>query len=159
MLHKYGSKASSAQSGGKYFGFVCGGILPVALATKWLSDTWNQNSALFILSPIAAKLEDICEKWLVDLLGQPRDTAAGFVSGSSTAIICALATARNELLLKHNWNVNEKGLFGTPPIRVVLGEQAHSSVFKALSLLGLGKDRAYEKSGLLFIMKSNSFLY
>ena len=141
MLHKYGSSTTSAQSGGKYFGFVCGGILPVALATKWLSDTRDQNSALFVLSPIAAKLEEICEKWLIDLLGLPENTAAGFVSGSSTAIICALATARNELLLKQKWNVNENGLFGAPPIRVVLSEQAHSSVFKALSLLGLGKDR------------------
>jgi glutamate/tyrosine decarboxylase-like PLP-dependent enzyme len=141
MLHKYGSNAVSVQGGGKYFGFVCGGILPVALASKWMSDTWDQNSALFVLSPIAAKLEEICEKWLVDLLGLPKNTAAGFVSGSSTAIICALATARNELLARQGWNVNEKGLFGAPPIQVVLSEQAHSSIFKALSLLGLGKDR------------------
>ena len=139
MLHKYGSKATVAQNGGKYFGFVCGGSVPIALATKWMSDVWDQNSALFVLSPIASKLEDVCEKWIVELLGLPLGTAAGFVSGSSTAIICAIATARNELLSKQNWNVNETGLFGAPPIRVVLSEQAHSSVFKALSLLGMGK--------------------
>ena len=141
MLNTYGSNAAVAQSGGKYFGFVCGGILPVSLASKWLSDTWDQNSALFVLSPIAAKLEEICEKWIAQLLGLPQGTAAGFVSGSSTAIICALAAARNELLFKQNWNVNEQGLFGAPPLRVVLSEQAHSSVFKALALLGLGKGR------------------
>lgn len=141
LLNKFGSKSTIAQSGGKYFGFVNGGIIPVALASKWISDAWDQNSALFVMSPIASKLEEICEKWIVDLLGLPSDTAAGFVSGSSTAIICALATARNKLLLNQNWDVNKNGLFGAPPIRVVLSEQAHSSIFKALSLIGLGKDR------------------
>ncbi|NCB50610.1 MAG: aspartate aminotransferase family protein [Clostridia bacterium] len=141
MLTSYGAANTIAQTGGKYFGFVCGGSLPVSLASKWLSDVWDQNSALFVLSPIAAKLEEICEKWIADLLGLFPDTAAGFVSGSSTAIICALAAARNELLQKQGWNVNEKGLFGAPPIRVVLSEQAHSSIFKALALLGLGKER------------------
>ena len=141
MLNTYGSKNTIAQSGGKYFGFVCGGSLPVSLATKWLSDIWDQNSALFVMSPIAAKLEEVCEKWIAELLGLPQGTAAGFVSGSSTAIICALATARNELLFKQDWNVNEQGLFGAPPIKIVLSEQAHSSVFKALSILGLGKER------------------
>ncbi len=141
MLHEYGSNAATNLSSGKYFGFVCGGILPVSLATKWLSDTWDQNSGLFAMSPIASKLEEVCEKWLTELLGLPQDTAAGFVSGSSTAIICALAAARNDILIKQGWNVNEQGLFGAPPIKVVLGEQAHSTVFKALSLLGLGKER------------------
>ncbi len=141
LLNTYGTDAAVSQNSGRYFGFVCGGAFPISLAAKWMSDTWDQNSALFVLSPIAAKLEEVCEKWMVELLGLPHGTAAGFVSGSSTAIICALAAARNELLLKQNWNVNEQGLFGAPSIRVVLSEQAHSSVFKALALLGLGKDR------------------
>lgn len=141
LLHEYGSKNTIAQTGGKYFGFVCGGSLPVSLASKWLSDVWDQNTALFVMSPIAAKLEETCEKWLADLLGLNPDTAAGFVSGTSTAIICALAAARNELLRRKGWDVSEKGLFGAPPIRVVLSEQAHSSVFKALAMLGMGKSR------------------
>ncbi len=141
MLHRFGSANTVAQTGGKYFGFVCGGSVPVSLAAKWLSDLWDQNSALFVLSPIAAKLEEVCEKWIAELLGLPPGTAAGFVSGSSTAIICALAAARNELLRKQGWDVNVHGLFGAPPIRVVLSEQAHSSVFKALALLGMGKGR------------------
>jgi glutamate/tyrosine decarboxylase-like PLP-dependent enzyme len=141
MLHTYGSENTIAQTGGKYFGFVCGSSVPVSLAAKWLSDVWDQNSALFVMSPIAAKLEEVCEQWITELLGLPAGTTAGFVSGSSTAIICALAAARNELLLRQNWDVNARGLFGAPPIRVLLSEQAHSSVFKALSLLGLGKER------------------
>ena len=141
LLGIYGAKSTVAQSGGKYFGFVCGGSLPVSLAVKWISDVWDQNSALYVLSPIAAKTEELCEKWVTELLDLPQGTAAGFVSGSSTAIICAIAAARNELLRRQGWDVSERGLFGAPPVRVVLGSQAHSSVFKALALLGLGKAR------------------
>jgi glutamate/tyrosine decarboxylase-like PLP-dependent enzyme len=140
-LLQTGSECTVAQGGGKYFGFVNGGILPVACAAKWISDAWDQNSGLYVMSPIASKLEEICENWVVELLGLPAGTAAGFVSGSSTALICALATARNELLARQGWDVSQKGLFGAPEIRVVLSEQAHSSVFKALSLIGLGKER------------------
>ncbi len=140
-LHETGSRAAVSQSGGRYFGFVNGGNFPVAIAAKWLSDAWDQNSALFVMSPIAAILEEVCEKWIVDLLGLPAETAAGLVSGSSTATLCALAAARNALLLKQNWDVHQDGLFGAPPLRVVLGEQAHSSVIKALSLMGIGKNQ------------------
>jgi glutamate/tyrosine decarboxylase-like PLP-dependent enzyme len=108
-----------------------------------MGDAWDQNSALFVMSPIAAKLEEICEKWIVELLGLPKETAAGFVTGSSTATMCALAAARDELLRRQNWDVHEKGLFGAPPLRVVLGEQAHSSVIKALSILGIGKEQLH----------------
>ena len=141
MLHQVGSKATAAQSGGRYFGFVNGSHFPVAMAARWMADVWDQNSALYVMSPIVSKLEEVCEKWIVNLLGLPANTAAGFVSGSSSAILCALAAARNALLQKQNWNVSQNGLFGAPPIRVVLGEQAHSSVFKALSLLGIGNSQ------------------
>ncbi|AET61998.1 pyridoxal-dependent decarboxylase [Paenibacillus terrae HPL-003] len=140
MLHKYGSKATVAKSGAKYFGFVNGGVIPVALATKWLTDIWDQNSGLYIMSPIASKLEEVCEKWLVDLFGLQKGTAAGFVSGSSVATICAVTAARNKLLFNQGYDVHSKGLFGAPKIRVVVGEDAHSSVWKALSMLGIGRD-------------------
>lgn len=141
MLHEYGEPAAVSITGGKYFGFVCGSSMPVTVASRWMADVWDQNSGLYVMSPLASKLEDVCEKWVVSLLGLPKDTAAGFVSGSSIANICALTIARNELLKKQGWNINEKGLFGAPEIRVVLGEQAHSSVFKALSIIGLGSKR------------------
>jgi glutamate/tyrosine decarboxylase-like PLP-dependent enzyme len=85
-------------------------------------------------------LEAICEKWLTDLFGLPTETVAGFVSGTSVATICGLAAARNEILNSLDWDVNLKGLFSAPKVRIVLGEQAHSSVFKALSLLGFGEE-------------------
>lgn len=141
QLHKYGSPATVAQTGGRYFGFVCGGILPSALASKWLTDTWDQNPAMYVLSPIAAKIEAVTEKWLVDLLGLPSETVAGYVSGSSTATIIGLTTGRNHLLNQLGYDIFGEGLFNAPRIKVVLGEVAHSTVYKALSIIGLGNER------------------
>lgn len=140
-LHNFGSPATVAQTGGRYFGFVNGGIVPAALASKWLSDTWDQNAALYVISPIASVLEDICEKWLIDLFSLPEGTAAGFVGGSSTATLCGLTAGRNYLLKQLGYDVSKNGLFDAPKIRVILGEGAHSTIYKALSILGLGSER------------------
>lgn len=140
-LHCIGSPATVAQTGGRYFGFVTGGIIPAALAVKWLIDVWDQNSALYVMSPVVSVLEEVCEGWLVDLLGLPQGTVAGFVSGSSSATLCGLLAGRDYLLRRMGWDVQAKGLFGAPEIRVVIGEGAHATIYKALSILGLGKDR------------------
>ena len=140
-LERYGSPATVAQTGGRYFGFVNGNAVPVALAARWLSDIWDQNPALYVISPTVAKLEQVCERWLRDLLGLPLKTVAGFVGGTSIATLCGLAAGRYAILKRQGWNVNEDGLFGAPPIRVVVSQQAHGTVFKALALLGLGKNR------------------
>lgn len=141
MLHQFGSPATIAQTGARYFGFVNGGAIDVALAAKWLADVWDQNAAMYVLSPIAAVLESVCEEWLVDFLGLPNGTAAGFVGGTSIGTLTGLAAGRDELLRRLGWNASARGLFGAPEIRVVLGAQAHASFFKALSLLGLGRER------------------
>ena len=140
MLQRYGSPAAAAQTGGRYFGFVSGGLLPVAHAAQWIVDTWNPNSALYAMSPVASKLEQICEGWLADLFGLPKETALGLVTGSSNALICALAAARNELLKRQGHDVKTKGLRNAPPIRVIIGEGAHSCVGSALSVLGFGSE-------------------
>lgn len=121
MLHEKGSPATVAQTGGRYFGFVNGGIAPSALAAKWLADTWDQNAAMYVASPVASKLEDVCEKWLVSLLGLPESTVAGFVGGSSTATLCGLAAGRNHLLKAVGYNVATQGLYGAPEIKVCPG--------------------------------------
>ena len=141
LLHHVGSPATVAQTGGRYFGFVNGGIQPAALSAKWLADVWDQNPALYVMSPIVSQLEQVCERWLIELFGLPYDCALGLVGGSSISIFCGLAAARNELLRRFDWDVTAKGLFGAPEIRIVISEQAHATVFKALSLLGLGKER------------------
>ena len=141
MLHEYGSPATVTTTGGRYFGMVVGGVFPPVMAVKWLADVWDQLSALFVTSPLTGKLEAVCEKWLIELLGLPPACVAGFVSGTSMATMCGLAAGRYELLRRQGWDVNGQGLFGAPPFRVVVGAEAHSTVFKALALLGLGKER------------------
>jgi glutamate/tyrosine decarboxylase-like PLP-dependent enzyme len=141
MLHEYGSPATVAHTGGRYFGLVVGSVFPPVMAAKWLADVWDQISTLYVTSPVLAKLETLCEKWLVELLGLPDECVAGFVSGTSMATLCGLAAGRHAILMRSGWDVNAQGLFGAPPMRVVVGAEAHGTVFKALALLGLGKDR------------------
>ena len=140
QLHRYGSPASVAQTGGRYFGFVNGGILPVSLAAKLLTDFWDQNTALYAMSPITSKLEQVCEEWLRQLFGLPDTTVAGFVSGTSSAIFCSLAAARYRIFKNHDWDFNKLGHSGAPPIRVIASSQTHGAVVKAIALLGFGID-------------------
>ncbi len=141
MLHEYGSPATVTHTGGRYFGLVVGSVFPPVMAAKWLADAWDQISTLYVSSPVLSKLETVCEKWLLELLGLPEGCVAGFVSGTSMATLCGLAAGRHEILKRAGWDVNSQGLFGAPPLRVVVGAEAHGTVFKALALLGLGKDR------------------
>jgi glutamate/tyrosine decarboxylase-like PLP-dependent enzyme len=141
LLDDIGSAATVATTGGRYFGFVTGGSLPAALAANWLAGAWDQNAAMYVMSPIAAKLEEIVMEWMLDLLGLPPEAGVGFVTGTTMANFSALAAARTALLSRADWDVEEDGLFGAPPIRVVVGEEVHISVLKALSMLGLGRSR------------------
>src|SRR6202789_3625974 len=141
ILDNYGSPATVATAAGRYFGFVIGGSLPAALAANWLAGAWDQNAALQVMSPVAAKLEEIVLGWMVDLLGLPSGSGAGFVTGTTMAKFTGLAAARTALLQGAGWNVEEDGLFGAPPLHVVVGEEVHVSLLKALSMLGLGRSR------------------
>jgi len=138
LLDRIGTPGTVSQIGGRYFGFVNGGALPVGVAAQWLADTWDQNTAHYVMSPVASRLEEVCERWIVELLHLPPDTAAGFVPGTTLANFSGLAAGRNELLRRQGWDVAEKGLYGAPPIRVIVGEDAHAAVRKSVSLLGMG---------------------
>jgi glutamate/tyrosine decarboxylase-like PLP-dependent enzyme len=140
QLNHYGSPATVAQVGGRYFGFVNGSIVPAGLASRLLADFWDQNTAMQVISPVSAKLERVVEKWLRQLFGLPERTVAGFVSGTSMATFAGLAAARFRILKRQDWDVNEKGLFKAPQIRIVVGRHAHSTVLKAVGLLGFGKE-------------------
>jgi glutamate/tyrosine decarboxylase-like PLP-dependent enzyme len=141
LLDDIGSPATVATMGGRYFGFVIGGSVPAATAANWLAGAWDQNAGMQVMSPVAAKLEEIVLAWVVDLLGLPSTSGAGFVTGTTMASFSALAAARTTLLTRAGWNVEEDGLFGAPPIRVVVGDEVHISLLKALSLLGMGRSR------------------
>jgi glutamate/tyrosine decarboxylase-like PLP-dependent enzyme len=137
-LHTFGSPATVASTGGRYFGFVTGGAIPAALGARWLADFWDQNSALFKMSPVSSKLEDVCEGWLRALFGLPPETAAGFVSGTSSAILCGLAAGRYRAFRNQGWDINQKGFRNAPRIRIVAGRHAHATVVKAVAVLGMG---------------------
>ncbi len=141
LLDEVGSPATTATTGRRYFGFVTGGTLPAALAANLLAGVWDQNGAYRIMSPVAAKLEDVCLKWLIELLGLPAGTGGGFVTGATMGNVAGLAAARHALLQRVGWNVEADGLFGAPPIRVIVGDEVHASVLNALQLLGFGRER------------------
>lgn len=140
MLERFGDPNTMAQTGGRFFGLVNGSVIPASLAARLLADHWDQNSVLHAISPVNAKLEDICEQWLVDIFNLPPETAAGFVSGTSMATLCGLAAARYRILIRQGWDVNRKGLNGAPPIRIVSGRHAHSTVLKTIAMLGFGTE-------------------
>lgn len=141
LLDDIGSPATVATTGGRYFGFVIGGTLPAALAANWLAGAWDQNAAMQIMAPGAAETEEIVRQWTLDLLGLPSNSAAGFVTCTTMANFSGLAAARSALLQRSGWNVEEDGLFGAPPFRVVVGQEVHVSVLRALTMLGLGRSR------------------
>lgn len=139
-LDRLGSPATVAATGPRYFGFVTGGVLPAALAADWLLASWGQNAALEVMSPVAVKLDDLALRWVAEALHLPAAGGA-FVTGATMASFTGLAAAREHLLEQQGWQASSQGLFGAPPIDVVVGEEVHVSMCKALSLLGLGKDR------------------
>src|SRR5579859_465221 len=141
LLDEFGSPATVASAGGRYFGFVIGGALPAALGANWLAGAWDQDAALRVMSPIAAELEEVVLRWVCEALGLPEDCDGGLVTCATTANFTALATARYALLQKAGWNVVDDGMFGAPPLEVVVGAEVHASVLKALSLAGFGKRR------------------
>ena len=140
-LDDLGSPATMAMAGRRFFGWVIGGSLPATVAANWLAAAWDQNAAGWQPSPAAAAFEQVALRWLLDALGLPRDCAAGFVTGATMANFTCLAAARQVVLKKVGWDVEADGLFGAPPITVVVGDEVHVSVLKALGLLGLGRNR------------------
>jgi len=137
QLHKIGSQNTVATNGGRYFGFVFGGAVPASLAANWLATAWDQNAVFKVSSPVAAHLEKIAGRWIVELLQLP-SSAVGFVTGTTMANFCGAVAARYHLCKQMGWDVKSKGMHGAPPIRVVVGEEVHASMQRALLLAGFG---------------------
>ena len=142
LLDEAGSPATVASAGPRYFGFVIGGALPVAVAASWLLAAWDQNTALSVMSPTAARLDEVALRWAVELLGLPAGTSGGFVTGATMANATCLAAARDAVLSRAGWDAAGLGLVGAPSVQVVVGAEVHATVVKALGLVGLGRDRA-----------------
>ncbi len=141
LLDEIGSPATMAMAGPRFFGFVTGGSLPAALAANWLAGAWDQNTIFASVTPGTSVLERVALRWLLDVLGLPPGCGGAFVTGATMANFTALAAARHAVLARVGWDVEAQGLFGAPPVTVVVGAEAHPSLFKALGLLGLGRDQ------------------
>jgi glutamate/tyrosine decarboxylase-like PLP-dependent enzyme len=140
LLDSYGA-ATMAMAGPRFFGFVIGGVLPVTLAANWLAGAWDQNTGLATITPLSAKLEEVALRWLRGVLGLPPETGVGFVTGATMANFTCLAAARHAVLVQAGWDVEADGLFGAPEVTVVVGEEAHPTLFKSLGLAGFGRNR------------------
>ncbi len=138
ILRRAAQSGVVASPGPRYFGFVVGGTLPVAIATDWLVSAWDQNSGIFELGPAVATAEQVAAGWLIDLFGLPAGTSVGFPTGCAMAHLTALAAARHHVLAKAGWDVEQDGLAGAPKIRVIVGAERHLTIDRAARLLGFG---------------------
>jgi glutamate/tyrosine decarboxylase-like PLP-dependent enzyme len=133
-----GEPGLMAINSGRFFGWVMGGVLPAALGADWLVSSWDQNNGMRAATPGVAGIEEAAGRWLVRLLGLPAESAVGFATGATTANVACLAAARHAQLAKVGWDVEQDGLAGGPPVRVIVGADSHASVHLALRYLGLG---------------------
>ncbi|HUF18667.1 MAG TPA: aminotransferase class V-fold PLP-dependent enzyme, partial [Thermoanaerobaculia bacterium] len=131
-----------ANAGGRFFGFVVGGALPVSVAADWMTTAWDQNPGIYALSPAEAVVEEAAAAWLLELLGLSAAASVGFVTGAQMANFTALAAARQEMLRREGWDVNVDGLRGAPDLTVIVGEEVHVTVLRAMRYLGIGTARA-----------------
>lgn len=141
MLHEYGSPATVASTGGRYFGLVVGGSTPASMGASILTSAWDQVAVVDASAPSAIYIERIAAGWVLELLGLPYKSSVGFTTGTSVANLVGLAAARNAQYEKLGVKLSKSGMAGAPPLRIVLSEQAHVTVHKALGLLGFGKDQ------------------
>jgi glutamate/tyrosine decarboxylase-like PLP-dependent enzyme len=126
-------------AGGRFFGWVIGGAVPASLAADWLASTWDQNAGLYAAGPAAAVAEEVAGAWLKDLLGLPAGASFAFVTGCQMAHTTCLAAARHAVLERRGWDVEQQGLCGAPPIRIVTSTERHGTIDRAVRLLGLGR--------------------
>jgi glutamate/tyrosine decarboxylase-like PLP-dependent enzyme len=128
-------------AGPRFFGFVIGGSVPAALAADWLTSAWDQNAGLYVIGPAAAVAEETAGAWLADLFGLPTGVSVGFTTGATMASFTGLAAGRHALLERQGWDVERQGLFGAPDVPVIVSDESHVTIFAALQMLGMGRDR------------------
>lgn len=141
MLDELVSPATMGMAGPRFFGFVIGGSYPVSVASNWLTTAWDQNVSMHEITPGVSTLEQVAKEWMKTLFGLPETTEAAFVTGATVANFSALAAARNRVYADIGWNVEADGLFGAPPVTVVIGDEAHPTLLKSLGMLGFGRER------------------
>ena len=141
MMDRLVSPATMAFSNPRFYGWVIGGVYPVALAADWMVSAWDQNTVIHDTTPGVVALEAAAIRWIKEATGLPDSVWGAFVTGTTVAHVTALAAARSQVLLDHGWDATADGLFGAPEVTVVVGEEAHPTLFKALGIVGLGRER------------------
>lgn len=136
-----GRQGLQMAAGPRFFGWVIGGSHPVGVAADMMVSAWGQNTGNHQAAPAASAVEAVAAQWLLELLRLPMECSVGFVTGATVANFVCLAAARGEVLRQAGWDADRDGLFGAPPITVIIGDDAHTTVFSALQFLGLGHDR------------------
>ena len=130
-----------AMTGPRFFGWVIGGSHPVGVAADWMTSAWGQNAGNHHAAP-SRRLSRQSPAAGCSTFSTSRPKApVGFVTGATMANFVCLAAARGDVLRKAGWDAEAHGLFGAPPITVLVGDDAHTTVFSALQFLGLGHDR------------------
>ncbi|MFM2667467.1 aminotransferase class V-fold PLP-dependent enzyme [Vibrio mediterranei] len=127
-----------ASGGPRFFGYAIGSSFPASLAADWLVSAWDQNVPYYVSSPGTSIIEETAAEWMIELLGLTPNSGVGFTSGAQEAIYTSLITARNTLLERAGWNVSTQGMYGAPRINVVVSDQIHSTIKRALSMIGIG---------------------
>lgn len=141
LIDEVVAPATMGFSSPRFFGWVIGGVYPVALAADWLTAAWDQNSVVFEASPGSVTLEATAIRWVREAAGLPDTTWGAFVTGTTVGNATALAAARTSVLADVGWDATADGMFGAPEVKVVVGEEVHPSLVKALGIVGLGRER------------------
>jgi glutamate/tyrosine decarboxylase-like PLP-dependent enzyme len=144
LMDEIGSPATMGFSSPRFYGWVIGGVHPVALAADWMVSAWDQPTYAAVASPTTVALEAAAIRWIKDAAGLPASTWGVFVTGTTVAHMATLAAARSAVLAAEGWDATGQGLFGAPPVKVVVGAEVHPSLVKALGVVGLGRDRVIE---------------
>lgn len=129
----------AAMTGPRFFGWVIGGSNTTGVAADWLASVWGQNTANHRATPSASAVEEASGAALLELMQLPRKASVGFATGATMASYTCLSAARMEILRRVGWDIEQDGMAGSPPITIVLGEEAHSTIFAGLKYLGFGE--------------------
>jgi glutamate/tyrosine decarboxylase-like PLP-dependent enzyme len=140
-LVESGLPAATRSAGPRFFHFVTGGATPAALAADWLTSALDQNSFSWVSSPLGARVELVAVEWLKELFALPPGWGGVLTTGATMANFTGLAAARHWWGREHGRDVAADGLAGLPEMPVLSSGYIHASAIKALSLLGLGRDR------------------
>lgn len=137
-LASQGERGAIGSAGPRYFGFVIGGSLPVALGADWLTSAWDQNPGIYATSPLSSVIEDVAREWVLDLFDLPRHAGVGFVTGCQMANFTGLAAARHGVLARVGWDVEANGLAGAPHVNLITSGESHVTIDVSMRYLGFG---------------------